>query len=253
MAGPLHGLRVVELAGIGPGPHAAMILGDLGADVVRIERPGGGGGVPKGSRPDEMLRNRRSVAADLKTDEGRELVLRTDRQGRRADRGLPPRRHRATWPGARRLCQGQRAADLRPHDGLGPDRPAQPTGRPRHQLHLAQRPAALHRPRRRTPGPAVEPDRRFRRRLNVSDRRNPGRAVGAADLGQGPGRRCRDDRRLQRADADDVGHARRRHVERRARHQHPRRRRARTTTPTPAPTAATSRSVPSSRSSTPRC
>jgi crotonobetainyl-CoA:carnitine CoA-transferase CaiB-like acyl-CoA transferase len=40
MPGPLVGLRVVELAGIGPGPHAAMILGDLGADVVRIDRPG---------------------------------------------------------------------------------------------------------------------------------------------------------------------------------------------------------------------
>ena len=74
MAGPLQGLRVVELAGIGPGPHAAMILGDLGADVVRIERPGRGGGVPAGDR-DSMLRNRRSVAADLKSDEGRELVL----------------------------------------------------------------------------------------------------------------------------------------------------------------------------------
>ena len=75
MAGPLQGLRVVELAGIGPGPHAAMILGDLGADVVRIERPGQAGGVPN-SRPDAMLRNRRSVAANLKTDEGRDLVLR---------------------------------------------------------------------------------------------------------------------------------------------------------------------------------
>jgi alpha-methylacyl-CoA racemase len=74
MAGPLQGLRVVELAGIGPGPHAAMILGDLGADVVRVERPGRAGGVPGGSR-DSMLRNRRSVAADLKSDEGRELVL----------------------------------------------------------------------------------------------------------------------------------------------------------------------------------
>ncbi|WKG02144.1 CaiB/BaiF CoA-transferase family protein [Mycolicibacterium sp. HK-90] len=74
MAGPLQGLRVVELAGIGPGPHAAMILGDLGADVVRVERPGRGGGVPAGDR-DSMLRNRRSVAADLKSDEGRELVL----------------------------------------------------------------------------------------------------------------------------------------------------------------------------------
>lgn len=74
MAGPLQGLRVVELAGIGPGPHAAMILGDLGADVVRVERPKKGPGVPSPSR-DSMLRNRRSVTADLKSDEGRELVL----------------------------------------------------------------------------------------------------------------------------------------------------------------------------------
>ena len=62
MAGPLHGLRVVELAGIGPGPHAAMLLGDLGADVVRVERPG------PTTRPgtDYLLRNRRSVSANLK-------------------------------------------------------------------------------------------------------------------------------------------------------------------------------------------
>ena len=68
MAGPLEGLRVVELAGIGPGPHAAMILGDLGADVVRVDRPGASGA-------DAMLRNRRFVIADLKSKEGRELVL----------------------------------------------------------------------------------------------------------------------------------------------------------------------------------
>jgi alpha-methylacyl-CoA racemase len=68
MAGPLHGVGVIELAGIGPGPHAAMILGDLGADVVRIERPSGTAiDVPQG-RSDAMLRNRRSVAANLKTE-----------------------------------------------------------------------------------------------------------------------------------------------------------------------------------------
>jgi len=72
MAGPLTGLRVVELAGIGPGPHAAMILGDLGADVARIERPGAAGGAAR----DAMLRNRRLVAADLKSEQGRDLVLR---------------------------------------------------------------------------------------------------------------------------------------------------------------------------------
>jgi len=71
MAGPLQGLRVVELAGIGPGPHAAMILGDLGADVVRVERPTAKDGAVR----DPMLRNRRSVTADLKSDEGRALVL----------------------------------------------------------------------------------------------------------------------------------------------------------------------------------
>jgi alpha-methylacyl-CoA racemase len=73
MAGPLTGLRVVELAGIGPGPHAAMILGDLGADVVRIDRPSAGGS--GGAAKDAMLRNRRVVAADLKSDEGRALAL----------------------------------------------------------------------------------------------------------------------------------------------------------------------------------
>ena len=46
MAGPLTGLLVIELAGIGPGPHAAMILGDLGADVVRVDRPGASGADP---------------------------------------------------------------------------------------------------------------------------------------------------------------------------------------------------------------
>jgi alpha-methylacyl-CoA racemase len=73
MAGPLTGLRVVELAGIGPGPHAAMILGDLGADVVRVERPS----TPPKTQPskDYSLRNRRSVAADLKNPEDRDLVL----------------------------------------------------------------------------------------------------------------------------------------------------------------------------------
>src|ERR1700728_3472747 len=75
MPGPLQGLRVVELAGIGPGPHAAMILGDLGADVVRIDRPSSGPGGSDGGAKDAMMRTRRVVTADLKSDEGRELVL----------------------------------------------------------------------------------------------------------------------------------------------------------------------------------
>jgi alpha-methylacyl-CoA racemase len=74
--GPLAGIRVVELAGLGPAPHAAMLLGDLGADVVRVERPAGRGPRPTAEpQPDHLLRNRRSVAADLRTPSGRELVL----------------------------------------------------------------------------------------------------------------------------------------------------------------------------------
>jgi alpha-methylacyl-CoA racemase len=68
-------VRVVELAGLGPAPHAAMILGDLGADVVRVERPPGRGLRLVDSEHDHLLRNRRSVTADLATDPGRALVL----------------------------------------------------------------------------------------------------------------------------------------------------------------------------------
>lgn len=73
MAGPLKGLRVVELAGIGPGPHAAMILGDLGADVVRVERPSNRPN--PGPSGDFLMRSRRSVTADLKNAADRDRVL----------------------------------------------------------------------------------------------------------------------------------------------------------------------------------
>ncbi|MBW0116320.1 CaiB/BaiF CoA transferase family protein [Pseudonocardia abyssalis] len=75
MSGPLTGCKVVELAGIGPGPHAAMILADLGAQVVRVDRPGGLQ-LGDADAPDPTLRGRRRVAADLKSPDGVETVLR---------------------------------------------------------------------------------------------------------------------------------------------------------------------------------
>lgn len=72
--GPLAGLKVVELAGLGPGPFAAMLLADLGADVVRVDRPGGGGLIP--AELDVLNRGRRSIAVDLKNPRGAEVVLR---------------------------------------------------------------------------------------------------------------------------------------------------------------------------------
>lgn len=72
--GPLSGVRVVELAGIGPGPFAAMLLADLGADVVRVDRPGGPGlGIDPAH--DVTNRNKRSVVVDLKAPDGPARVL----------------------------------------------------------------------------------------------------------------------------------------------------------------------------------
>jgi alpha-methylacyl-CoA racemase len=70
--GPLTGLRVVELAGIGPGPFCAMMLADQGAQVLRIDRPGAG--APQ-ARQQLMNRGRQSAIIDLKRAEGRALLL----------------------------------------------------------------------------------------------------------------------------------------------------------------------------------
>lgn len=76
MAYPLEGLRVVELASIGPGPFACMMLADHGADVIRIERPGGTrGGLESATETDILLRSRRRMAVDLKSPSGRAVLL----------------------------------------------------------------------------------------------------------------------------------------------------------------------------------
>src|SRR5690349_23680177 len=71
--GPLKGVKVVEIAGIGPGPHACMILADLGADVIRVERPGGQ--MLAGGATMTLNRGRPSVALDLKNPEAVATVL----------------------------------------------------------------------------------------------------------------------------------------------------------------------------------
>ena len=73
MSGPLSGIRVVELAGLGPAPYACMLLADLGAEVLRVDRPTAGFGVPA---YDVTGRGRRSLAVDLKNPAAAEVVLR---------------------------------------------------------------------------------------------------------------------------------------------------------------------------------
>lgn len=75
MPGPLSGLKVIELAGIGPGPFAAMMLSDMGAEVLRIDRADIVGSTDP-PRWDVPARGRRSVGVDLKHPDGREVVLR---------------------------------------------------------------------------------------------------------------------------------------------------------------------------------
>ena len=67
--GPLAGIKVIEIAGIGPGPFCAMMLADMGADVIRVERPNGG------ALPGDLLnRSRRSLGLNLKTPEGAAVI-----------------------------------------------------------------------------------------------------------------------------------------------------------------------------------
>lgn len=76
MSGPLSGYRIIEIAGIGPGPFAAMLLADMGAEVIRVERAQSvRGPAPAGAHYDVMLRGRRNVALDLKHPDGVATLL----------------------------------------------------------------------------------------------------------------------------------------------------------------------------------
>ena len=69
--GPLTGTKIIELAGIGPGPFCGMLLSDMGAEVIRVDRAGSPAHRPK----DVLTRGRKSIVVDLKSDAGREVVL----------------------------------------------------------------------------------------------------------------------------------------------------------------------------------
>ena len=84
--GPLRGVRVLEFAGIGPGPLCATLLSDMGADVVRIDRKGASGGSPR----DTLGRGRRSAAIDLKKRESIEACLRLVEKADMLQEGFRP-------------------------------------------------------------------------------------------------------------------------------------------------------------------
>ena len=94
MTGPLAGIRVIEMVGLGPCPFAAMMLADMGAEVIRIDRkavPGAPNPFPMlGTKYDVMARGRRSLALDLKQPAAREVVLRLVEQSDLVLEGFRP-------------------------------------------------------------------------------------------------------------------------------------------------------------------
>ena len=112
MGGPLTGIRIVEIAGLGPTPFAAMTLADFGAEVIRIERPGAAQLIEQ--ERDFLNRGRGFVALNLKSEEGlgraRELIAQADgliegmRPGAMERLGLGPQEMAALNP---RLVYGR--------------------------------------------------------------------------------------------------------------------------------------------------
>ncbi|MBV8775213.1 MAG: CoA transferase, partial [Deltaproteobacteria bacterium] len=90
---PLTGIKILDLTKLAPGPHCTMILGDLGADIIRVEEPGepagrraaqAGTAQVKAPRPsyaptNAVARNKRSIGLNLKSEAGREIFLRLAR------------------------------------------------------------------------------------------------------------------------------------------------------------------------------
>ena len=141
--GPLTGLRIVELASIGPGPMCAMLLADLGADVVRVDRLEPSGlGVGMTTAFDVCARNRRSIAVDLKRPEARVVVLRLVERADVLIEGFRPGvAERLGLGPAECLKQNARLVYGR-MTGFGQDRPlAQAAG---HDLNYISLTGALH-------------------------------------------------------------------------------------------------------------
>ena len=147
MSGPLDGIRVIEIASIGPGPFAAMMLADAGADVIRLERAGAAAGLGSGSW-NHTHRGRPSVGCDLKNPEGRDLALRLAGSADALIEGFRPGVMERLGLGPDELLARNPKLVYGRMTGWGQDGPLVAGRRPRRQLHLDRRRARLVRARR---------------------------------------------------------------------------------------------------------
>ena len=183
-SGPLAGLRVVELGGIGPAPFCAMLLADLGAEVIASTE------TRRRSTPSQhpvLHRGRRSVTLDLKSDRALAAALALIDTADAVIEGYPPRRRRtAGLRSATCLSRNPRLVFGR-MTGWGETGPlAQEPGH-RHQLHRRRRCPRSHGPSGRAAASAVEPHRRYGRGWNAArpryHRRTPARTGFGARAG----------------------------------------------------------------------
>ncbi len=152
MKGPLEGIRVLELAALGPAPYACALLGDLGADVVRVERPPladgrGGGGEEIPPRFDFYNRNKRSLALDLKQPAALATVLQMVERADVLVEGYRPGVVERLGLGPEVCLQRNPRLVYGRMTGWGQDGPLAAGRRPRHQLPRAHRRALQHRRR----------------------------------------------------------------------------------------------------------
>ena len=132
--GPLQGIRVIELQGIGPGPFCGMMLSDMGAEVIRIDRAGNVSGVASDGPPiDVLARGRSSIGVDLKNPEGVEVVLRLIETADALIEGFRPGVMERF--GSRRMFCSKSATCLWAYDWMGSRRPLCHGCRARYQLH----------------------------------------------------------------------------------------------------------------------
>ncbi len=125
MMGPLAGFRIVEFAGIGPAPMAAMLFADLGASVIRLDRLAPSGlGIDMPMRFDLLARSRPSVALDMKNPEGVALTLELIGKADALIEGFRPGTMERLGLGPDVALSRNPRAGLRPHDRLGTNRSA---------------------------------------------------------------------------------------------------------------------------------
>ena len=170
--GPLSDVKIVEFAGIGPAPLAAMLLADMGATVLLIDRPTDTDlGVKVPPKVDFTKRNRALVRLDLKRPEAITSVLRLIDGADGLIEGFRPGVMERLGLGPDGLPGTQQAPGLRARHRLGAGGAAVASRRPRHELHRADRRAACDRPRGAAADAAAEPGRRlWRRRFVFGDR-----------------------------------------------------------------------------------